>query len=304
MSASCSALQFGGLLWKIKLCQDSVWSESPRKITKIDDTLGEVDVALSSLADKTSRTFEKRHRLIVGQNVSYFLSLVDNVMSGKDRNAEYHEFLVDEENVRFREWQKEDRRVLSELLATLVAGDQRLQGYFEIGYRLGDVVDKSKGTCSPLSKSERNYILAGLKKVPVREQREIEPFFLPATTDLLSFVKRIEKLRRFLRIHEADLIAKPKWDGKTIAYRGQAEDVRIQNKSVMTTILDEAEAQGWPEVIRLSSKQMGNKRSVSNAIYYFQCEHKLVEFTINGDRIMWGPPGTMKRTVKRSTRSV
>jgi hypothetical protein len=313
MSPSCSALQFGRLLWRIKFCQDSVWSETPKKIVEIDDTLGEVDVTLPCLADKISRTFEqrlervvtrieKRHRFVADQNVSHFLSLLDRGMNVKDRNAAYHDFLVNEANVRFREWQKEDRRVLVELLETVFTGDKRLQGYFQIGYRLGDVVDRSAGTCGLLSKRERDYILAGLKKMPVREQREIEPFFLPAATDLVLFVKRIEKLERFLRTHEDHLIARPKWDGKTIAYRGQAEDLRIQSNSVMTAILDEAEDQGWPESIRLSAKQMGNKRSVCNAIYNFQSEH--LEFAINGDRIMWGPPCTVKRSMKRRTGSV
>ena len=60
MSASCSALLLGLLLWKIKMCQDSVWSETPRKIMEIDNALGQVDDALPSVADKISRTFEKR----------------------------------------------------------------------------------------------------------------------------------------------------------------------------------------------------------------------------------------------------
>jgi hypothetical protein len=315
MSASYSALQLGRLVWKFKRAQESLWTDDPMKIMEVDDVLYELDVALPPLADKMSRTFEKRleevrarierrHRLVADENVKHFSVVVRKVKNPKDRSTAYHKYLVDESNVMLKELQRDDCKELADLLKVLVTGDQRLQGYFEIGYRLGEVVYDAMHANGKLSKSKRTYILAGLKKLPVREEREVEPVLPSPGMDPLLFVRRIEKLGRFLRTHEDHLIARPKWDGKTIAYRGQAEDVRIQNKSVMTTILDESQAQGWPDSIRLSPKQMANKRSVSNAIHHFQSEHKLVEFSINGDRIMWGPPGTMRRRTNRSTTSV
>lgn len=316
MSASYSALRLGFLPWHIKWRQETVWSKSWKGIKEIDDLLSEIELALLGLADKITRQFrtklkklltgiERDHRKIANMNIGHFLSLLETEADRKRRRALFEEYLADETNYRFREFQKEDCNNLRDLLATLVVADNRLQGYYDIGSHLGEAIDLIKPSSGPLSKKDREYILAGRKRLPLPEQREIEPFFLPTSLNLLALAKRIEKLGRFLKDNEDDLLAKPRWDGKIITYRDKSEEVRIQDKSVMTFILDEGEQQGWPDTIRLSPKLIGNKRSVANAIQYFQREHKLLEFSVNGDRVFWGPPGTIKRrNATRKTRSV
>lgn len=260
-----------------------------------------------------------RHRYIADKNLTHYFSLMDIGTrsaskpqplgycgdDGANRRSRYREYLTDEINHRFGEWQKEDWNNLRDLLVLVVKGDRRLHGYYEIGDHLGEAREMVKRDSGPLSKKDRAYILAGIKKLPLRQQREIEPFFTSDSLGLFVLAKRIQKLGRFLRSQENDLVATPKWDGRTITYRGESEEVRIQDKSVMTTILDEGEKQGWPDAIRLSSRLIGNKLSVANAIHYFQREHKLLEFSVNGDRVLWGAPGTLKRRgTTRRTRSV
>jgi hypothetical protein len=316
MSASFAALQLGYLPWKIKRCQQSVWSDSPTDIEELDDLLDEITLALPALADRLTadqrselskllQRLRTRHQTISQMNVSQWGSLVDTENTKVVRRRRYREYLADAMNHRFREWQKEDWTNLRDLLAIVVKPDKRLQGYYELADHLGDAIHGVKRGEGPLSRKQRAYILAGMKRLPLREQSEVKPFFLPVSLGLLVLAKRIQKLGRFLQSHEADLVARPTWDGRTITYRQQSEHVRIQAKSVMTVILDEGEKQGWPDAIRLSASLIGNKRSVANAIHYFQREHKLLEFSVNGDRVLWGAPGTLKRPrTPRRTRSV
>jgi hypothetical protein len=327
MSASFAALQLGFLPWKVKLCQESVWSDSSRDIQEIDDLLGECELALSALADRITpvqrselielrRRMEKRHRHIADHNIDYFLSLVDTEVGQRSRDG-YRAYLADETNHIFRQWQKEDWSSLRDLLAAIVKGDKRLQGYFEIGDHLGEAERVVKRESGPLSKKDWNYILAGVKKLPLREQREIEPFFVPMSLGLFALAKRIQNLGRFLKDHEDDLVAKPKWDGKTITYRGESEEVKIQDNSVIGLVLDEGQKQQWPDSFKIPKRiQIRGKRSIkevviqpksiANAIGHFHREHKIVEFSVNGDRLIWGPPETVKERArgiaKRKTR--
>jgi hypothetical protein len=305
MSAPLSAFQLGFLPWKVKRRQETLWSDRPTDIKEVDDPLIEVELALPALADRITGQFEQqlqklrqrleeRHRYIAGENVARYFALL-KTETGERRRERYHDYLAGETNHQFREWQREDWNNLRDLLAAAVTGDQRLLGYYEMGDHLGEATHLATPASGPQSKRDRDYILAGMKRLPLREQREIEPFFLPTSLGLFGLARRMEKLGRFLKDHEGDLGARPKWDGRTLTYRGRSEQVRIQDKSVMTVILDEGEGQGWPDAIRLSAKLMGNKRSVANAIHYFEREHKLLEFSVNGNRVLWGPPGTLKR---------
>jgi hypothetical protein len=327
MSASFAALQLGFLPWKVKWCQESVWSDSPTDIQEIDDLLGEFELALPAMADRITpvqrsvliellRRMEKRHRHIAGQNIDYSFSLVDTE-GGQRRRDGYRAYLADETNHFFRQWQKEDWSSLRDLLAAIVKGDKRLQGYFEIGDHLGGAEHVVKRASGSLSKKDRNYILSGVKKLPLREQREIEPFFVPMSLSLFALAKRIQNLGRFLKAHEDDLVAKPKWDGKTIPYRRESEEVKIQDNSVIGLVLDEGEKQQWTDSIKnpkcIQIRKKGSikevviqPKSIANAIGHFHREHKIVEFSVNGDRLIWGPPKTVKERArgiaKRKTR--
>jgi hypothetical protein len=319
MSASYSALQLGLLLWKVKMCQDSVWSDRPatpyKGIHEIDALLDEIKLVLPALADRINRQcekefepllrrMEKRHRVIRDMNIEHFCSLMDTEEDQRRRRVLYQGYLADETNHTFREWQKADRRNLQELLATVVATDRRLRGYYQIGSRFGEALDEVKRASGTLTKSAMAYILGGMKQLPLREQNEIEPFFMPMSLDLVLLGKQIKTLGRFLRSHEDQLVAMPKWDGKTITYREKSEEIKIQDNGVIGIILGEGEKQKWadslkiPKVMSIRDKgrikeMVIERKSITNAIGHFHREHELLEFSLNGDRLIWGPPGTV-----------
>jgi hypothetical protein len=313
MAASFSAFQLGFLPWRVKWCQASVWDKKVTRIQEVDGLLEEIDLALPALADRITRhqrselaklhkRIRVRHECIGAENVRYFHSLVI-VEEDKNRfRARYHEYLADETNHIFKEWQKEDYRALRDMLATMVPADRRLRGYYEIGDHLGEALDRPGPTSPSISKKAHAYVLAGMNKLPLREQREVAHIFVPTATNMLALFKQVKNLGRFVQTLEDYLIAKPHWDGKTFTYRAEAVEVKIQTNSVMACILDEGEKQGWPDAIKLSPKQIGNRRSAANAINYFETVHKLMEFSLNRDRVIWGAPGTIKP--RRKTRSV
>jgi hypothetical protein len=67
---------------------------------------------------------------------------------------------------------------------------------------------------------------------------------------------------------------------------------------VIGIILDEAEKRGWPDSFKLPNDPRIHPKSVANPIGHFHREHKILEFSVNGDRLIWGPPGTVKRKAK------
>jgi len=208
MSASSSALDLGFLPWQIKWCQETVWSEKWKGIKEIDDLLVAVKSALppsatnqfkEGLTELLNRIGET-HRTIRKLNMDHYFSILDTT----DRNglhARHREYLALPAPSMFRQWQKEELDKLRDLLAALVEGDRRLRGYYEFGSRLGEAKE-TVGADRPLSQKERDYILAGLKRLPLREQREIENegIFAPKNVKLLALAKQVNKLGRFLAL--------------------------------------------------------------------------------------------------------
>src|SRR5262249_53684413 len=154
--------------------QQTLWRESPTKIEDIDALLGDIRLARRGVADRTTAHWRSelrkvlqrmgtRHRHMADQNVAYFFSLVD--LKDRERRARYRDYLADQ--TMFRQWQKEDVATLQDLLASVVKGDRRLQGYHELGNRLGKAIDGVKRIAGPLSKKQRAYVLAGMKKLPL-----------------------------------------------------------------------------------------------------------------------------------------
>jgi hypothetical protein len=80
---------------------------------------------------------------------------------------------------------------------------------------LGEAAQPPNRRSGPLSKEEKDYILAGMKKLPLREQIEIQPFVNQRSIDWVELGIGIKRLARFLEYHENELVAKPKWDGMT-----------------------------------------------------------------------------------------
>ena len=155
MSASSSALHLGLLPWRVKVCQNSVWSEKPKAIKEVDNLLEELDIVLPAITDRITphqrRELEEVlerirtwHRHISSANIDHFFTL--DLEDRDRRRAQYREYLARETNQVLRGWQKKDRDILRDLLATFVKGDIRLQGYFEIGIRFGGSGATTKST--------------------------------------------------------------------------------------------------------------------------------------------------------------
>jgi hypothetical protein len=214
----------------------------------------------------------------------------------ENRRSRYHEYLTGETNQLLKRWQKDDVNSLRSLLVSVIGGDPRLQSYYQLGNLLGEAIDLVERDAPPLSDAARRRILSGLTGLPLQEQREIELILRPTAKSLFVLARQMKHLSRYLKSHEQNLTATPKWDGQTIAYRGQSEEVKIQANGVLTLILDEGERQGWPDRIRPPAGLLANKKAVANAVDYFHGAHNILEWSVNGDRVMWSPPGTVKRS--------
>jgi hypothetical protein len=272
MSASYSALQLGYLPWQVKWCQETLWRDRPTEITEVDGLLEEIDFALPALADRITshqrsevakllKRIRQRHQHVANRNSAHYFSIL-RIKDRKRIQLRYHEYLMDETNHRFREWQKDDCRNLRSILETIVRADRRLQAYCEIGNHLGKGIDVLKRESGSLSEEELAYIFSGMKKLPLREQIEVGRIIESTGNDMISVAKQVKTMGRFLKIHEKDLVATPKWDGKTITYRGHSEQIRVQENGIMAIILDEAEKQKWPDAIRLPPELAAKKRKV------------------------------------------
>jgi hypothetical protein len=311
MTPSCAALRLGYLPWMLKLCQESLWEPKVTDILDVHDPLDGIHSALAAFAHRMAgiqleaiaelvNRMRLRHRRGADLNVEKWHSLL--AQEPGNTMAHYRDYLKylrrDETAKMFRSWQKEDWQCLHDSLKPVIDGERRLEGYRDIGDHIGEVMDGLAHGCisAPLSEDQWGRVTSGIKKLPLREQREIEPYF-PARGDdtalVLVFGRTIRRLGHFLSTHEDYLTAKPHWDGRTISYRGRSAQIKVQKNGVIGIILDAGESAGWEAPFSFVLPADLDQRSVTDAVYYFNHTHRVIWLAVNGTTARWHQPVPM-----------
>ena len=161
---------------------------------------------------------------------------------------------------------------LHRFLGAVLAGNNRLKCWFDIGDHMADTINGllDKRLPVPLSEQKMEYVYESVNRLPTWERSQIEPFF-PASYksaehlayQLADTYLGISKLADGF---EADLAALPQWNGTMLKYKQRETALKRQSNAVLILILDEFQRQGWPETLVLSD---GLEGDVTQAIYHF-----------------------------------
>jgi hypothetical protein len=175
---------------------------------------------------------------------------------------------------------------LRALLAAILAKEQRLTAWLDIGDRLADVsAQLYEGQLAvPLSARQWDDVYLGVDRLSNRQRRFVRPFFPVGYNDSLHLACQLigtySGLCRLLQSPD-NITTIPRWNGTTISFRGRQAAIKRQHNSVTIPILDEFEKHGWPDYV--VAPQEGD---VKQAIYYLN-KLGVIRLSSHSDLISW-----------------
>jgi hypothetical protein len=122
-------------------------------------------------------------------------------------------------------------------------------------------------------------------------QRRLDVFFPRGYNDAHHLGRQLagtfQGLCNLLFGEEYGLDVVPKWDGTTLVYRNRRAVVRMTENSVIVPVLDVLERNHWPE--KPVALPVGLKGYVTQAIYHFNRQYRLVRLKLVGGKVGWRP---------------
>jgi hypothetical protein len=268
MSDALAALRLGFLSRQIRNCQ-----KEP-DLAGVTTVLKQTDRALHGLSNRMN-----------GYQRSTVVELWKRLY---DSHSVVRRRLLDGLSEMLKKRQQELWSDLRALLAAIIAKEQRLTAWFDIGDRLADVsAQLYEGQLAvPLSDRQWDYLYLGVDRLSNRQRPSVRLFFPTGYNDSLHLACQLigtySGLCSLLQSPD-NITAIPRWSGTTISYRGRQATIKRQYNSVIIPILDEFEKLGWPDNVVVPPDLDGE---VKQAIYYFN-KLDVIRLSSHGDLISW-----------------
>jgi hypothetical protein len=260
MCEALAALRLGFLSRQIRNSQETMWGRQEPAVPAVTSTLKEAARALDGLSNRMndyqrSTVVELWRRLhdshsIASQRLLGCSGVAASILKTKQQGL----------------WS--DFRAL---LAAIIAGEQRLAAWFDIGDHLAAASwEVYEGKLPlPLAPRQWDYIYSGADRLSERERRVIYPFFPAGYNDPLHLACQLIGTYRglcgLLQSVGDNITATPRWTGKLLVWGSR--EWRFRNQSgPLRDLLDAFEKAKWPREVKLNHLDCDQVREVGKQL--------------------------------------
>lgn len=187
------AVELGFQTRLLRTLQESVWSIRLTDVQDVDKCMESIRRRLIALSDRLNEVqfscfgdlatrIEERHELASFNSGQVRFEILDETDDPTETDRLLPQMLA-ERTATLRAWQQQDWDELKLLCWKAVEGDRRLEGWWEIGLRMADIVLRRGTTEVPASWSDGDLagLLAAIAKLPPEEKVWIEDM-VPSTS--------------------------------------------------------------------------------------------------------------------------